>query len=304
MYTRLAVFALLTGCAQDDDDPPPDSPPVGPCVGEGSLRGNDGEARNWVTWTVDDQLRTVSEVHWEDSDRTEARFRRLDVYSDDHLVSVRNDLDADGLDDLVELWEYDELGRVVRSEVQVNPEYDVGGTGIASIERWTYRADGELDEREVDQYGDGVIDRRYQYTWVDGRQTRIDLWLTDGVPLVTTRTYAEPAPSLDHVEETRAEGEALPFNTIVRTYDDAGNLLLEDTEYAWGGQHSDQWTWDEAGRPLALLTWAETGASVLHTWVYDDLGLQVRSVHESDGEGDGVIDDLQTTEWDWSCTDA
>lgn len=303
MRLILATIALLSGCS-DGSGSDAGVLPTPVCVGEGRTLDNEGVASNWSTTSVDAELRTLSYLTWDDADRTDLGSREVNIREGDLLLVQRVDADGDGRDEAEMAWTYDGLDRLVLFEARVDDSLDEAGTGIGWRERTTYGADGQIAEREMDTYGDGEIETLYRYHWADGRQERMDTvsFVEGRSSGTTTWTWFDPPPGLDYVAEARAEGEETPSSTTERHFDPSGNLVFESQSYIGGETRIVRWTRDGDGRPDEVLESTALG-SVRTTLAYDARGLMVRAVRESDVGTDGSVEDVQTTERDWTCTD-
>lgn len=299
---RLIVLVTLDGCL---DGPPISSPPppnVGSCVGEGRLEDTEGTNIGWFTQQVDLTWHVLSFDTWRDSDRTQLDSEIVQVYDGDLLLESATDADGDGVDDFVSAWEYDTAGRVTLAELRVSGSYDAAGTGYAWRELSSYGPDGLLSDVDRDLLGDGTPDEVERYTWVEGRKDRMEFFSLDSsIPeFAIVWSYVEPPPGLDHIEATFANKADDPTSEIAREFDDAGNLVHEESSTAQGYLTSRDWSWNEEGQLLANLE-VSADRSSLWTWAYGEAGLVTRSVFETDDDLDGRIDSTYVTDWSWSC---
>lgn len=180
------------------------------------------------------------------------------------LQRVERDLDGDGAVEQVDLYTYDELGRLI--EV-ANAE---------RTERYQLDSAGRVAVRERQGVGSSLISR-VVITYDDlGRPLRERSDLED--------VSYEYAAEVREVRERRVRaGDEAPYLDVTSTYDELGRPLLQHG-YDPSGPLRKTWSYDEQGREVES-HWVRDGALILRsTTHYDPAGRRDRQ-QQFNGEG-------------------
>lgn len=197
--------------------------------------------------------------------------------------------------ELVETQEYNAKGQVsVETKAFYNPDGSLSREG-----RWEYTYDerGTLILREYDRESDGVIDETYsaepQYNAGGKLITLAET--EDGQTKTTTYSYGITGD----LEESQTVYDALPSVPYVVTEYAGGRPVKREVDQGLDGTLDEVTTWeyDAKGNNLKKSTWrADSGETSTETFTYDGKGN--RLTRDLDHEGDGVVDTLQTYEYD------
>jgi hypothetical protein len=160
--------------------------------------------------------------------------------ADGRHTDVEYDDNGDGVFDWVESYDYDQFGREAG---HLSHHY---GTGQYYRYTTAYNADGNVAIEEVDADDDGTVDYRSQYSYVEGKLTRVDyVEPTRG----STAYYAYDGDNLISESSDWDNDGTLDWRTE-STYDGRGNRLTIK-------QYSYQ---DNGGNPTWFLDSEETFA--------------------------------------------
>lgn len=319
---RLFTF-LLVGCSSADAWAPvgDSGAPSEDCVGQG-VQGSDTTtgAETWTTEVRDTELRRVSLIVWQDERRTRRSARYTWAYDEDgFLTEAHMDGNGDGRFESSQYWE-----RADDTVVGLYIEEDWSGLSRSSLRITSTYVTDLLMLVESDYGADGTIEHTQTHTYEDRRPVRLESRYFASIEEVTTWTYLEPAPALDHFEEVDDSGDGIPEAVHTRRYDDRSRMVW------WAIMHGDTvyqtnaYEWDDhdqvirieqttEGVPLTVTYSWENGQLVLERverplgtvylrqQFYDERGLPIEYYSEYDELGDGVVESSSYQRWEWVC---
>ncbi len=246
---------------------PPDAPGEdGPCNGGPMLQSfadRDYDGYGDATDMVEDCV--IPEGYTDNADDCDDASDATHPGADELCDGIDNDCDEQADEDLLSEWTMADTAStqtVVRNAdglvVQTITSWEEDGVPMMEASTFGYDAGGRLIEQEDDTDGDGIADRRAEWTHdAQGRVTR-EAWdddLDGSVDRVTAQTWS-------------ASGELTS-----RTVREGGDVVS-----------SEAWTHDADGR---ILTWSRDadGEVVVITYEYTDDGLLTYQGTDADGDG-------------------
>ncbi len=194
----------------------------------------DGRPVRCVSWAADGTPRGVETRAWT---------------ADGLLARAADDFDGDGVEDHVEVFEYDAAGRMtVKVETRADCEGEDGGEG-ACAQRWTWTYEDDLRRttRRIDEGDDGSVERIDRTTIDEIGRRVLDETSPDGGETWIVTTWTREVEG-DRTTITRAV-DGVVREVRVEETDAAGRLLSLTTELPEQGVMATlELDYDAAGR--------------------------------------------------------
>jgi hypothetical protein len=266
------------------------------CLGE-MVRVSGDQAVRWETERRDVAGLPVTRRAFGDRERSQLFEEVHYTYDSGELVLEETDTDGDGLIEYRREWSFDAGGLLLLHTVS-----HVVQEAESLVFQLEYFYDGrQLVREELDQDGDGSLDGIRDLLWTDGRVTeRISTnpSAPDDPAWVTTWTYLDAAPALDHLEITAVVGEP-PHATALRLHDKEGRVIQEEGQ-SGGDEWSDSFAWNDDDLLVATLSRHLEVVTSEHR-TYTPAGFPRLTTTDIDYDDDGSPENVSTERWEWTC---
>lgn len=223
------------------------------------------------------------------ADGVDDRSLTKEFAEDGSLLSLAEDWDADGVVDLMML--FDDDGN------QVSDVWDVrdDGTTIVRTE-WTYNDSGQVEELQRDTDGDGSANERTTYSYdAQGHLVRMDVDRTVGDGVIdSSEVYVYASGLLEREELLDSAGQVERVRSW--TYDGDGNATQKSYDDDADGtpERIDRWTYDAEGRMQTEAVDEDADGTAEEARTFDDAG----RVLTDESYEDGVLDVRESFDYD------
>jgi len=241
--------------------------------------------------TFDENGNNLSESVDQTSDGTfDGRYTRT-YNASNNLLSEAVDSDGNDQADNVEFYTYDD------NNILTLVEYDTDADGqIDAQESITYDANNNVTRKLYEQFSPTIEEYELRFTYdANGNQLSEEYLQNQTTTSRTNRTFNAFDQELSYMFDSNGDGSA--NHTIIRTYDEQGNLLTEENDHFSSGSRSDTttWTYDSNGNMLSRKDdYSSDGSlNMSVTYTYDEFGNQLST--SVDSNGDEIIESIDTT---------